>query len=103
MKFPTESQLKTLQPQEFVNIMHNQEQINLLKIIINSINEDSKKSILSRLIILIILTCLHRLLTYDFFYDANGFTLRAIIDLSYMATGVFIVLCGLIIQIYIRK
>ena len=44
----TESQLMALQPQEFVNIRQTQEQINLLRRIIN---EDSSRSILSRLII----------------------------------------------------
>ena len=92
----------TLQPQEFVNIRQTQEQINLLRRITNAISEDSSKSILSRLIIPLLLTCLYGWLTYDF-YDANGFTLRATTDLFCMATGVSIVLCYLIIQNILRK
>ena len=68
---PSGSQLMTLQPQEFVNIRQTQEQINLLRRIANAISEDSSRSILSRLIILILLICLYGWLTYDF-YDANG-------------------------------
>ena len=97
LDYPTESQIMALQPQEFVNIRQTQEQINLLRRIANAISEDSSRSILSRLIILILLTCLYGWLTYDF-YDANGFTLRATTDLFCMATGTFIVLCGLIIH-----
>ena len=55
-----------------------------------------------KLIILILLDCLYGWLTYDF-YDANGLTLRATRDLFFMATGAFIVLCGLIIQIIYKK
>jgi hypothetical protein len=102
MNYPTESQIMALQPQEFVNIRQTQEQINLLRRIANAIGEDSSRSILSRLIILILLTCLYGWLTYDF-YDANGFTLRATTDLFCMATGAFIVLCGLIIQNIYKK
>ena len=102
MNYPTESQIMALQPQEFVNIRQTQEQINLLRRIANAISEDSSRSILSRLIILILLTCLYGWLTYDF-YDANGFTLRATTDLFCMATGAFIVLCGLIIQNIYKK
>ena len=91
----TESQLMALQPQEFVNIKQTQEQINLLRRIANAVNEDSSRSILSRLIILI-------LLTYDF-YDASEFTLWATTDLFCMATGAFIVLCGLINQNIYKK
>ena len=91
MNYPTESQIMALQPQEFVNIRQTQEQINLLRRIANAIGEDSSRSILSRLIILILLTCLYGWLTYDF-YDANGFTLRATTDLFCMVTGAFIVL-----------
>ena len=55
MNYPTESQIMVLQPQEFVNIRQTQEQINLLRRIANAISEDSSKSILSRLVILILL------------------------------------------------
>ena len=96
LDYPTESQIMALQPQEFVNIRQTQEQIDLLRRISKAISEDSRRSILSWLIILILLTYLYRWLTYDF-YDANGFTLRATTDLFCMATGSFIVLCGLII------
>ena len=102
LDYPTESQIMALQPQEYVNIRQTQEQINLLRRIANAISEDSSRSILSRLIILILLTCLYGWLTYDF-YDANGFTLRATTDLFCMATGAFIVLCGLIIQNIYKK
>ena len=102
MNYPTESQIMALQPQEFVNIRQTQEQINLLRRIANAISEDSSRSTLSRLIILILLICLYGWLTYDF-YDANGFTLRATTDLFCIATGVFIVLCYLIIQNILRK
>ena len=97
-----ESLLMVLQPQEFVNIRQNQELINLFRRIANAISEDSRKSILSRLIILILLICLYGWLTYDF-YDDNGFTLRTITDLFCMATGAFIVLCFLIIQNIYKK
>ena len=83
LDYPTESQIMALQPQEFVNIRQTQEQINLLRRIANAISKDSSRSILSRLIILILLTCLYGWLTYDF-YDANGFTLRATTDLFCM-------------------
>ena len=66
MNYPTESQIMALQPQEFVNIRQTQEQINLLRRIANAISEDSRRSILSRLIILILLTCL-----YGFFYNVK--------------------------------
>ena len=66
LDYPTESQIMALQPQEFVNIRQTQEQINLLRRIANAIGEDSSRSILSRLIILILLTCLYGWLTYDF-------------------------------------
>ena len=89
MNYPTESQIMALQPQEFVNIRQTQEQINLLRRIANAIGEDSSRSILSRLIILILLTCLYGWLTYNF-YDANGFILRATTDLFCMATGAFL-------------
>ena len=102
LDYPTESQIMALQPQEFVNIRQTQEQINLLRRIANAISEDSSRSILSRLIILILLTCLYGWLTYDF-YDANGFTLRATTDPLRVAAGVFIVLCGLIIQNIYKK
>ena len=76
LDYPTESQIMALQPQEFVNIRQTQEQINLLRRIANAISEDSSKSILPRIVILILLfICLYGWLTYDF-YDANGFTLR---------------------------
>ena len=68
------------QPREFVNIRQTKE----------------------KLIILILLDCLYWWLTYDF-YDANGLTLRVTRDLFFMATGAFIVLCGLIIQIIYKK
>ena len=105
MDYPTESQIMALQPQDYANIRQTQEQINLLRSINNAIIEDSSKSILSRLIILILLTCLYEWLTYDFydFYDANGFTLRATTNLFCMATGAFIVLYGLIIQNIYKK
>ena len=93
MNYPTESQIMALQPQEFVNIRQTQEQINLLRRIADAIGEDSSRRILSRLIILILLTCLYGWLTYDF-YDTNGF----ILGLICIATGAFIVLCGLIIK-----
>ena len=102
MNYSTESQIMALQPQEFVNIRQTQEQINLLRRIANAISEDSSKSILSRLVILILLICLYGWLAYDF-YDANGFTLRVTMDLFCMATGAFIVLCGLIIQNIYKK
>ena len=95
MNNPTESQIMALQPQEFVNIRQTQEQINLFRRIANAIGEDSSRSILSRLIILI-------LLTYNF-YDASEFTLWATTDLFCMATGAFVVLCGLIIQNIYKK
>jgi len=88
--YHTESQIMAFQPKEFVNI-------NLLRKIANIISEDSSKSILSRLILLILLICLYGWLTYDF-NNANGFTLRATTDLFCLATEAFIVLCGLIIQ-----
>ena len=102
LDLPSESQLMTLQPQEFVNIRQTRGQINLFRRIANAISEDSRKSILSRLIILILLICLYGWLAYVF-YDANGFTLRATTDLFCMATGAFIVLCGLIIQNIYKK
>ena len=64
MNYPTESQIMALQPQEFVNIRQTQEQINLLRRIANAISEDLSKSILSRLILLILLICLYGWLTY---------------------------------------
>ena len=94
MNYPTASQIMALQLQEFVNIRQTQEQIILLRRIANDIGEDSSRSILSRLIILILLTCLYGWLTYDF-YDANGFTLRDTTDLFCMATGAFVVLCDI--------
>ena len=78
LDYPTESQIMALQPQEFINIRQTQEQINLLRRIANAIGEDSSRSILSRLIILTT-------------------------DLFCMATGAFIVLCGLIIQNIYKK
>ena len=102
LDYPTESQIKALQPQEFVNIRQTQEQINLLRRIANAVSNDSSRSILSRLIILILLICLYGWLTNDF-YDANGFTLRATTNLLCMTTGAFIVLCGLIIQNIYKK
>ena len=84
-----------LQPQEFVNIRQTQNKLTYLGKLL-------MPYILSRLIILILLICLYGWLTYDF-YDANGFTLRATTDLFCMATGVFIVLCYLIIQNILRK
>ena len=89
LDYPTESQIMALQPQEFVNIRQTQEQINLLRRIANALSEDSSKSILSRLVILILLICLYGWLTYDF-YDANGFTLRATTDLFCTATSAFL-------------
>ena len=59
MNYPKESQIMALQPQEFVNINQAREQINLLWRIANSISEDSNRSLLSRLIILILLIFLH--------------------------------------------
>ena len=97
-----ESQLVALKTQEFVNIRWTQKQINLLRRIANAISEDSSRSLLSRLIILILLICLYGWLTYDC-YDANGFTLRATTDLLCIATGVFIMLIGLIIQNIYKK
>ena len=82
-----------LQHQEFVNLSQAPEGINLLRRIANTISEDLSWSILSRLIILILLTCLYGWLTYDF-YDANGFTLSATTDIFCMVIGSFIVLCG---------
>ena len=102
MNYLTESQIMALQPQEFVNIRVIQEQINLLRRIVNAISEDSRRNILSRLFILILLTCLYGRLSYDF-YGANKFTLMFITYLFCMATGAFIVQCSLIIKIYIRK
>ena len=99
---PSKSQLIALQPQEFVNMRQTQKQINLLRIIAYAKGEDSSRSILSRLIILILITCLYGWLTYNF-YDANWFTLRATTDLFCMGTGSFIVLCGLIIQNIYKK
>ena len=61
LDLPSESQLMALQPQEFVNIRQTQEQINLLRRIANAISEDSSRSILSRLIILILLAPLIRM------------------------------------------
>ena len=55
MNYPTESQIMALRPQEFANIRQTQEQINIL----NAISEDLSRSILSRLIILILLICLY--------------------------------------------
>ena len=95
MNYPTESQIMALQPQEFVNIRQTQNKLTYLGKLL-------MPYILSRLIILILLICLYGWLTYDF-YDANGFTLRATTDLFCMATGVFIVLCYLIIQNILRK
>ena len=40
MDYPTESQIMALQPQKFVNIRQTQEQINLLRRIVNAIGED---------------------------------------------------------------
>ena len=91
-----------LQPHEFVNIRKIQESINLLRRIVNVIGEDSSTIILSRLIILILLTYLYRWLTYDF-YNTIGFTLRGTTDLFCMATGDFIALCSLIIQNIYKK
>ena len=59
MNYPIESQIMALPLQEFVNIRQTQEQINLLRRIANAISEDSSRSILSRLIILILLICLY--------------------------------------------
>ena len=73
MDYPTESQIMALQPQEFVNIRQTQEQINFLRGIVNAISEDSSRSILSRLVMLILLISLYGWLAYDF-YDDNGFT-----------------------------
>ena len=47
LNYPTESQIMTLQPQDFVNIRQNQEQINLLRRIAKTISEDSSRSICS--------------------------------------------------------
>ena len=55
LDLPTESQIMALQQQEFINIRQTQEQINLLREISNAISEDSIRSILSRLNILILL------------------------------------------------
>ena len=87
LDYPTESQIMALQPQEFVNIRQTQEQINLLRRNANVISEDSSRSILSRLIILIsrliiliLLNFLYGWLTYDF-YNVNGFTFRTTTDI----------------------
>ena len=95
INYPTESHIMALQPKEFVNIRQTQNKLTYLGKLL-------MPYILSRLIILILLICLYGWLTYDF-YDANGFTLRATTDLFCMATGAFIVLCGLIIQNIYKK
>ena len=102
LDLPSESQLMTLQPQEFVNIRQTKEQINLLRRIANAIGEDSSRSILSRLIILILLTCL-----YGWFLLTFMMLMGSLLGLprTYFVwlQVYFIVLCGLIIQNIYKK
>ena len=84
-----QSQLEQM-PENYVGLRQNQEQINLLRMIANSLNHNNGTGIYFSLIMIIVVTIFYIYLSYDF-SAANGFSLRATTDLFLMSLGLFII------------
>ena len=76
---------------ENLNLRQNQEQINLLRMILNLLNQNNGNVIYIRIIILIVVILLYSYLAYDF-YSANGFGLMVTRDLFMMSLILYIIL-----------
>ena len=87
----TEAMLLPLHNTENLNLRKNQEQINLLKMILNLLNQNNGNVIYISIIILIVVICLYSYLAYDF-YSANVFGLIVTRDLFVMYLLLYIIL-----------
>ena len=74
---------------ENLNLRQNQEQINLLRMILNLLNQNNINIIYVRVIMLIIIILVFSYLTYDF-YSSNGFSLMVTRDLFIMSLILYI-------------
>ena len=85
---------------ENLNLRQNQEQINLLRMILNLLNQNNINTIYVRVIVLIIIILVFSYLTYDF-YSSNGFSLMVTRDLFMMSLILYIIFVVLLsLKIY---
>ena len=84
-----QSQLDQM-PENYVGLRQNQEQINSLKWITNSLNYKYGTGIYFRLIIIINVAIFYIYLVYDFI-SVNGFSLRATTYIIFMSLRLFII------------
>ena len=82
----TEAMIIPLNNPEILNLRQNQKQINLLRMVLNLLNQNNINTIYVRVIILLVFSYL----TYDF-YSSNGFSLMVSRDLFMMSIILYII------------
>ena len=93
---PTESQLYasgTIPAPSPNYLKQNMEQINLLRMILNSINNNINQGIISKILILICFLVYYGYFAIQFLYG-DGYRYRALRNLFYMSLGLFVMIVG---------
>ena len=82
---------------QYLNVRQNQEQINLLRRISNSINRNLRYGTLTQIIILVALILYFACISYNF-YRYEGFQHRTTSSLFYLILGVFLMVCVIFVR-----
>ena len=80
----------------YLSIRQSQEQINLLKMILNSVNDNSGRANISKILILICFLVYYGYFAIHF-CNADGFRYKVTKDLFYISLGFFIILAGILV------
>ena len=78
----------------YLNIKQSQEQINLLRMILNSVNDNINKENISKILILICFIVYYEYFTIHF-YNRDGLPYRLTKDLFYIYVGFFVIIVGI--------
>ena len=82
---------------QYFNVRQNQEQINLLRRISNSINRNLRYGTLTQIIILVALILYFACISYNF-YRYEGFQHKTTSSLFYLILGVFLMVCVIFVR-----
>ena len=80
----------------YLSIRQGQEQINLLKMILNSVNDNAGRANISKILILICFLVYYGYFAIHF-CNAGGFRYKVTKDLFYISLGFFIILAGILV------
>ena len=82
---------------QYLNVRQNQEQINLLRMVVNSINRNLLYGTLTQIIILVAFILYFVCISYNF-YRYEGFQHKTTSSLFYLILGVFLMVCVIFVR-----